>query len=506
MVEEFLDLAYQKRFHILRTILNSENQQIHQKKLLEKLDISLTTLVHTLELIQEDLFTFGCQSHLSIQFDSLEKKYSLTKKLDFNIDLLLLYYLEDSLKFRLLRAMMTDSLPSVKSISSNWFVTPSSLRREIHSLQKLLLPWQLEIKTTHTKISLIGKESTIRLFYAFLFLHTYGAYQWIFRTISYHEITELLEFVPDDILEKKALDKQLLIHYYCAVSIVRMNKQFYLEEDFFTFPLYKPYAEKLAKQTQMFSSQLQQWVPSLSKKEKQQTVLALFSNILAWADFKEDNFPTRFFLLDSHLLKKHFLKMIFEVHDCFHFVFTKNTTIPLHKLCNIHYQMMLYHPLLLENIYKWEKYSTTFSTIEKEKFDLVFQQLDRFIFKNPNYQWLIPYKSVISYQYAQLISQYAQAINSNHIVTIGLYAKFSTSPLKKLVQSMVSPDIKISITETLHKQIDIIVSDVILSKDVLENLSSTCKIVYVHLPLNKTAYYELKTMLNQINYEKKLGN
>ena len=52
MMNEFLDLAYQKRFRIISIIFNSEKHQIHQKKLLQKLGISLTTLNHTLELIQ----------------------------------------------------------------------------------------------------------------------------------------------------------------------------------------------------------------------------------------------------------------------------------------------------------------------------------------------------------------------------------------------------------------------------------------------------------------------
>ena len=110
MMNEFLDLAYQKRFRIISIIFNSEKHQIHQKKLLQKLGISLTTLNHTLELIQEDLTKFNCQDQLAIQFDSTEKNYFLTINLDFKLDLLLLYYLEDSLKFQLIRGMMTDSL------------------------------------------------------------------------------------------------------------------------------------------------------------------------------------------------------------------------------------------------------------------------------------------------------------------------------------------------------------------------------------------------------------
>ncbi|MBF8807498.1 MAG: helix-turn-helix domain-containing protein [Enterococcus lacertideformus] len=202
MMEDFLDLAYQKRFRIIKIIFNAKGHQIHQKKLIQKLDISLPTLTHKLTLIQEDLVTFACQDQLVIHFDSTEKNYFLKLKTDFSLDLLLLYYLEDSLKFQLVQAMMTDSLLSVNSISSTWFTTPSSLRREIHSLRKLLLPWQLKIKTTHTKIRLVGEESVIRLFYAFFFLHSYGAYKWIFRTITYREITRLLQLVPDEILEK----------------------------------------------------------------------------------------------------------------------------------------------------------------------------------------------------------------------------------------------------------------------------------------------------------------
>jgi hypothetical protein len=502
MMNEFLDLAYQKRFRIISIIFNSEKHQIHQKKLLQKLGISLTTLNHTLELIQEDLAKFNCQDQLAIQFDSTEKNYFLTINLDFKLDLLLLYYLEDSLKFQLIRGMMTDSLLSVKSISSNWFITPSTLRREIHSLQKLLHPWKLEIKTTHTKISLHGKESVIRLFYAFFFLHSYGAYKWIFQTVSYRDITKLLQFVPDDILEKSGVEKKVLLHYYCAVAIVRMKKQLYFEEDFFTLPQYNPYTHTYSVQAQKFRQQLQQLVPNLGKKDKTQKIRALFSNILALNDFSDTDFPARFFLLDTDLQEKHFLKMIFEIHDCFCCIFNGNKSILFQKLCNIHYRVLLYGMLQLEEIDMWASYSDELSVLEKEKLDLVFQQLEKFVFNNPHYEWVAQHKQFIYQQYAQLIDKHLMPLDLLPVINISLYSKFSTARLKNILLSTFSQHAQMNISDTIHQQTDIVISDLILSKEVFENLGITCKIIYIQLPLSENDYQKLQKNFIQISKEK----
>lgn len=497
-MEEFLDLSFQKRYRIIKTIFNSDNHCIHQKMLLKKLDISLITLKQTLILIQEDLVTFNCQNKLSIIFDSVEKNYTLIIDIGFKLDLVLLNYLENSCKFRLICMLLTESQLHINQTCNKLFITPSSLRRELHTLQKILHRWEINLKVTQGKISLEGKESTIRLFYSFFFLNSYGAYKWPFHIIYYNGVTELLKYIPGDIFIETSADKSVLIHYYCAISIVRMNKFFYFEETFFQLPLYRPYSKKSIEQASKFRYLFQQYVPTLPKRKKKNEIMALFSNILALGSFDGIFAPTRFFLIDATLQEKNFLKMVLEIEDCLFCLFNGEINLILYKLCIIHYKIYLYDRLLLKDIDLIEKKTVNLSVIEQEKLDSLFTILEQRIFSKPDYRWLASYKSYLQKQFAQLIEKHLSLIDSSLTLNICLYSKFSVIYLKKLITTNFSKHFQLNFVESIHAKSDIIISDIILSNNVLEEIGSTCKIAYIQSPLSDSDCKKLEELFFDI--------
>ncbi|MBF8807500.1 MAG: hypothetical protein IC227_02760 [Enterococcus lacertideformus] len=174
----------------------------------------------------------------------------------------------------------------------------------------------------------------------------------------------------------------------------------------------------------------------------------------------------------------------------------------LAKLCSIHYRIILYGSLLLEEVNMWTNHHTKLSIHNQEKLDFVFQHLETFIFNDPIYVWLSRYKPFLYRQYAQLFDQHLLSIKPPPVVNIGLYSKFSTTGLKNYLNSIFSQHLQINFTDSSSKQTDVVISEIILSKEVLENLGIACKIIYIQIPISEIAYQELKNTLTHISKEK----
>ncbi|GEL92536.1 hypothetical protein [Enterococcus villorum] len=101
-----------------------------------------------------------------------------------------------------------------------------------------------------------------------------------------------------------------------------------------------------------------------------------------------------------------------------------------------------------------------------------------------------------------MIDKHLMPLDLLPVINISLYSKFSTARLKNILLSSFSQHAQMNISDTIHQQTDIVISDLILSKEVFENLGITCKIIYIQLPLSENDYQKLQKNFIQISKEK----
>ncbi|MFD1900749.1 helix-turn-helix domain-containing protein [Enterococcus termitis] len=183
------------------------------------------TLKRSVKLIEEDFQAFGCEDKIQLTYNEESKAYNLMIAENFSLQFIRLYYLENSIRFKLIEGMFTDTLGDMSEVADQLYLTYSSLRRELHYLKKELQLYDLTIDTKK-KIKIKGNELHIRLFYTILYLDSYGGQSYFINTFTNTISIRFVLCFPQKFITLQLLPKEsclvssLLIHLYVQKMVI----------------------------------------------------------------------------------------------------------------------------------------------------------------------------------------------------------------------------------------------------------------------------------------------
>lgn len=505
-MQALLDANYQKKITILNKIFHSKNHSCSQKVLLEELGITYPTLISTVEKINTEVQELGYEN-LAIVHKPINQLFILELKEDLNIQRIISYYLQKSLKFKLLQVLLTNTYPTMKQLADKLNVSYVSVRQSIKQINELLEENHVWI-LTENEVAITGNERGIRLFYTFLFLSVYSGEKWPFSFIHYFEITNFLKNCPEEIYLAGTLDKSVLIHYYVAIHFLRDKSGYFLsEEETKSLPLYMPYSIEAQDATRKLTAEIKEYLPHVNGSYVQLTTSVLLSSILAFGSYSAIEKPPTYFYLDKIIRELDFLDLIFYVVDQVEnwlgitlSVVEKNKLY--YALMSSHYRILLFEGFNLDLAQVLPVYvKRSDHSGKKYKFQLLTQLIEDLL----SSELYRPFESIKPYIRKEYTIIFDKRINlAKHMKPIktAILTIVSNEFLLQEFYAHFSSSYNIVTANYLEKDIDLFVSDFQLSQEVIQSLRINQPIVYVHNRLVESDYEKLNERLAKIAISK----
>lgn len=227
----FLDKRKRIKYDLISFLSSNESKPFTIYELQQATKSSIPTLTKLLNELSEDLVNHYGDTYLVENLEGNQKKYTFKKQSNFILNELLFIYLSDSLKFRLIQDLFHTERLQIDDLAESYFVSTSTLRREVLNLKQLLLSFDIELKG-YTHLSLAGEEGSIRLFYSYFFVNTYQAKEWPFPNIPYYFLTKLHDYFPDSLCPPEDIQAKIFITYSLAISYTRHRQGHFLPDNF----------------------------------------------------------------------------------------------------------------------------------------------------------------------------------------------------------------------------------------------------------------------------------
>jgi len=505
-MQSLLDVKYQKKITILNKIFHSKNHSCSQEVLLEELGITYPTLISTIEKINNEVQELGYEDFVIVHKPA-NQLFILELKEDLNIQRIVSYYLQKSLKFSLLEVLLTSTYPTMKQLANKLNVSYVSVRQSIKQVNELLEKNHVWI-STENEVAITGNERGIRLFYTFLFLSVYGGEKWPFSFIHYFEISTLLTNCPEEIYLARTLDKSVLIHYYAAVHLLRDKRGYFLsEEETRGIPLYTPYSIKAQESMTKFILEMKKYVHRTSESYLQLTTTVLLSSILAFGSYSTIENPPTFFYSDETIREIGFLDLILYVVDhmenglAITLSVTEKNKLYYALMCS-HYRLLLFKDfdLDLEPVLPaYVKRSSNFGNNHKlqQLAPLIDELLESEEFAS--FELIKPY---LRKEYAIIFDKRIDLAKHMKPIKTAILTIVSNEFLSQEFHTRFSSSYNIVPVNYLEKDIDLFVSDFQLSQEVIHSLRINQPIVYVHNRLVESDYEKLNDRLAKIAVSK----
>lgn len=501
-MKELLDLNGKKKVAIIEKIFKSKKHSCSQTILLNELNMTYPTLRSLVETINMDAAYFGYE-HFFITHSPTNQMYTLNIHEENSVQLVVYSYIKESPKFKLLDLLLTNSFPNLKSVADRLFISYNSLRKDIYELNELLEQYDFHV-SLNSGVSLEGDEVGIRLYYTFLFLTLYGGETWPFKFIHYYEITELLDNCPKEIYKSGYLDKNVLVHYSVAIHLLRIRqKNYILDSHSFIVPLYKPYSPESKQSYEEFSAVLRKYVPNINEKLLMMATSFILSTILALGSYAFiDKVPTFFYS------EKQFEKINF--HDITSAICNKVDqllSIPLsyierekliYSIMSVNYRYLLFRNLNLNlesmiidygniagNSRKKHKVKHLKLLIQK------FMDQDKLSIFEPN-------KKELAADYFIILEKCIDFSKHTLPIKVAILSMISTDTSASDFLSYFSNYYNVHISEKMEGDVDLVISDILMSNQVLTIFSINQPTVYVNTRWSEIDYEKINSKLAEI--------
>ncbi|MBO0458110.1 helix-turn-helix domain-containing protein [Enterococcus hulanensis] len=504
-MKELLDSKSKKKIEIIEKIFHSSGHSCAQSDLLGDLNLTYPTLISMNEGINDDLLGFGYES-FSITRHSSNQSYSIDVKENMSIQLVIHAYIRESSKFKLLVLLLSSSYPNLDSLSKRLYISYSSIRRDIKDLNQFLSKYNLKI-SVKDGVQLEGDELGIRLFYTILFLTTYGGELWPFSYIQYFEITKILEKCPKEIYIAGSIDKSMLVHYYFAIHLLRVRKRYLIPETrSFEIALYTPYPKESIEAFDIFTSNLNKYLPNLNRNVLTLTSRLLLSTVLAMGNYSPIEKVPPFFYFEDQLKDKKILETAIFIVD----LVDQHLSIPfsnrekeklLYSLLSITYRFYLFNGVSLD----LSSAITGFAEIQrnirkKHKMDhmreLVRQMMDR-----EELSIFEPFRKDLEQAYLLILEKRIDFSKHTLPIKVAIFSVVSNENAVFDFMSYFSNYYNVRVVDSVETDIDLFISDFVLSPQVMSSLRISQPIVYVNTRWIDSDYEKINTALAEIATE-----
>lgn len=184
-MEFFIDKTAEKKLALFKLLFFAD-EPISVKDILTQLHFSKSTLFRYLKELEEDLaLTFEPQSFL-LTNENNEYSFKSENQLDKSliVNRLNLYYIKNSIRFKIITAFYKKRYTSVDEIANDLYVSPSYLYRQLKDIYPLLDDFHLKITfklEPHQPINLIGTEIHLRFFAVCFYWSAFKGIEWPFK-------------------------------------------------------------------------------------------------------------------------------------------------------------------------------------------------------------------------------------------------------------------------------------------------------------------------------------
>lgn len=501
-MKELLDLKNKKKVDIIEIIYNSKNHSCVQEVILKELNITYPTLRSLIGTINNDVLRFG-HENFSIIHSPSNQLYTLIVSEENSVQLIIHAYIKDSPKFQLLELLLTSSFNNLQSIADKLYISYPSIRKDIKELNKLLEKYRVHI-STNNGIRLEGDELGIRLYYTFLYLTVYGGESWPFLFIRYFEITELLEKCPKEIYNAHFLDKNMLVHFYLAVHLLRVRQNNYLPSYHqFHVPLYNAYSDESKKSYEVFLNDLSNYLPNVNEETLVFTTRIILSVLLAFGSYSSIDKVPSFFYSEPAFQKNRFLFIVSFTYE----KIEQHLSIPL---SNSEKEKLLYSFMCVN--YRYLLFKNL--SLNLESMVLGYTNIEKNLRKAHKVKHLkLLVSQLMELEEFSVFEPYKKELSSDYLIILEKRIDFSkhTLPVKVAILSIISNDTavfdfmsifsnyyNVCVTDKLDDDIDLVISDFSLSDQVLDSFSINQPIVYVNTRWSETDYEKVNRKLADI--------
>lgn len=351
MIHDLMDNRYLKRFILLEHLHINQNHPIELMELVKLSHVSYPTVKKIITDIKLDIIDLGYSDQVELIDLPEQKSVVWNVKKNFSSTIFRLYYLENSYRFQLFSLFLEPKEWTICEITKKINTTYAMVKKELDYLKRFIHvnAGNLCLKTDR-KLSLLGDEITIRLFYTGIFQQVYGGYKWPFRFISTHEIITLLDSLNIGGYRKFS-SRFVSIHYGLAISLLRANKRSIPNNKYYWAPsnsqdkrMYDNFLLLLKKKMAMIH-------PSVLKREANFTISCMIACDLG----HHDGHLSDFFKNSLELQKIDFLHRVKEkVHMVEKFALRKMTPEEWDKvfarLVGVFYQVLIYQKALHQRL------------------------------------------------------------------------------------------------------------------------------------------------------------
>ncbi|MFD2306938.1 helix-turn-helix domain-containing protein [Enterococcus termitis] len=502
---QFLDNSLQKKYRILEVINNSVDYSATQNQILDELNISLGTLKRSVKLIEEDFQAFGCEDKIQLTYNEESKAYNLMIAENFSLQFIRLYYLENSIRFKLIEGMFTDTLGDMSEVADQLYLTYSSLRRELHYLKKELQLYDLTIDTKK-KIKIKGNELHIRLFYTILYLDSYGGQSWPYQYIHQHDIHQICTLFPSEIYNPAIAAKRILLSFFTANSLVRAKNGHLIDYNAIQVPLFDSQDASYEQSLDELGDVFKKMLPLLGENLRRREIQALLSCVLAFGSYPGVVRASKFFYLNKELQEQDFLSSVFHLMNQLESFALSTITNDeynsiFNKICLLHYRILLFNNTSFINLPIWADPNDDLVTYNRQRIALFTKAIEN-EFSHPTMSKFTDYKNYLLYEYHNILLHTLDWEKHKPNIRVLFLSKFGSHKLETLVTNAFQALYNFDTVNELSPQVDMIVSDMILSDQTISGIGATQPIIYVQPTISLSDYRKVSKKLAELTWKK----
>lgn len=504
-MNDFLDLSYLKKMTLLEEIERSKNSTLSRNDLALKLNVNKRTIPKLVASIEDDLKSFSFVGKLKIEFNNHLSLYTLKLTNDFSLQFLKMLYLENSIKFKILIRALNNELSTINQTANELFISPSDLRNKIKELQVFFSDKDINI-TTRGNIQITGNELSIRFFFTFLYYYTFQGSKWPFKFININQLTTLINKLPSDIYFSDSTDKNILLHYFMAVTILRIRKNMFISKIDLKAPLYESVSYYQKIEQQIFYKELLLSIPNTSKKNIALETSYIFSSVIAMGSYSKITRPSNFFFINKDLrdigfLNRSLLLMDILSNHLIHPLDNNEYNIILYCIFSIHYRLLFLGHSLLLSFPVWESTNKSETIYNKQRHDLISKLVSQ-VFNLPELSELVPYKKYLHDQYVQVLEHQLSVHKYDPIIKITFLSRFSNQKLQYRIYESLYPYFNLKLIENTNEKVDLIISDTCLTLSRVNNIKNDGQIIYVNTPPTHNDLTKVLDTLHEIASDK----
>lgn len=501
-----VDKLDRNKILFIQTVFDSNHHMCSMDRLLQTVPINSQTANSLFHSISDDIQDADFSDLIDLTYSPANQLFEFHISQSLNIQTVINFYIMRSTKFKLLESLLTTKFETLQSVADTLHVSYTQVRRIITELNDSLDKIGLEIHSRRN-VYLAGNEISLRFFYTILSVSTYGIGSWPFSSFSYLDLSSLLDDCPAEVFKSRALDKNVLAHYYLAIHLLRERQGFGIDTKAISIPLYEPFSVSNKEAFKTFSTSIKKYLPHHSEEKRIEDAQLICSSLIAMGSFSSVETVPDFFLLNEKFNEQKFAHKAFYIIDRVNYhlynpLTHKERNNILYSILCLHYRLFYvgkslnYLGTLLPN-YSHE----TIDLRKKHKIQHI-QYLVESEMASEEFDWGRDFYDYLLSQYCLIYDKQLNFEKHTAPITVAFISLISNQTLQNDVCQYFSSYFNLKPAESLDQSVDIIISEVPISIDTISALRLNQPIIYCHQKLVASDYEKITEAFAKIAQKK----